>query len=628
MLRTGFRAWAQYQFDKSMARGTPALVGWLALAAILIVATAAALVALVQIRPDGEPPYNFFEGLWASLMRTLDPGTMGQDRGWAFRLVMLLVTLTGIFLVSTLIGVLSSGIQTRLGQLRKGRSFVLEQGHTIIFNWSPSVFDVVSELIAAGEPGRKRCIVLMSNRDKAFMEDEMRQKVPRRRATIICRSGDPTDLQDLAIVNPQAAATIIILAPEEEGGDSCVIKTILALVHDPNRREARYRIVAELRESKSAELARVVGGPEVQLVLADDLISRILVQACRQPGLSTVYTELLSFSGSEIYTVQQPEIEGMSFGDALLAYETSSLIGLEESDGRVWLNPAMDTIVAPGMKAIVIAEDDGPIAVRPTPARRERRVSDVAPPLPRGAERSLLLGWNHRGPAVAAELSRYVSPGSSLLVAADTPGIEEELRRVVLPTGNLSLDFRRVDTGRRDEILALDPATFDHVLVLGCSDHLSAQAADTKTLVTLLHLRAIIKDSGAPVSIVSEMIDVRNRALGEVARVDDFVVSNKVVSSMLAQVSENSSLEAVFADLLDEEGSEICLRSAREYVQVGQALAFRDVVEAACLRGEVAIGHHLVGGDAAAPAGIRLNPAKSDPVRYGPADRIIVVARC
>ena len=80
-------------------------------------------------------------------MRTLDSGTMGGDAGWGFRLVMLLVTLGGIFVVSALIGVLSTGLEGKLDELRKGRSRVLEKDHTIILNWSPSIFDIISELV-------------------------------------------------------------------------------------------------------------------------------------------------------------------------------------------------------------------------------------------------------------------------------------------------------------------------------------------------------------------------------------------------------------------------------------------------------------------------------------------------
>ena len=209
-------------------------------------------------------------------------------------------------------------------------------------------------------------------------------------------------------------------------------------------------------------------------------------------------------------------------------------------------------------------------ATNPAAGARRRR----AP-----AERTLLIGWNRRAPMVALELSRYVGPGSLLTIAADTPEIEEEVAALELAGDNLRVELKPIDTGRAADIDGLDPLSYDHVLVLGYSDHMEPQPADTRTLVTLLHLRRIAEAAGKTMSVVSEMIDVRNRALAEVTRVDDFVVSNKLVSLMLAQASENEHLEAIFQDLLDEEGSEICLKPASDYVPVGAPTSFYAVGE-------------------------------------------------
>jgi voltage-gated potassium channel Kch len=632
MAKPGLGARLRYAFDKSMAGGTIALIGWLGLVSLVLIAIAGAFLDLTRIAPEGEEPMSFIEGTWASLMRTLDSGTMGGDNGWGFRIVMLLVTLAGIFVVSALIGVLSTGLEGKLDELRKGRSRVLEKDHTIIFNWSPSIFDVISELVIANESRKRPRIVVMSEKDKVEMEDEIADKVPDTKNTrIICRSGDPTDLFDINIVNPQDARSIIVLSPENDDPDSCVIKTILAVVNDPARREERYLIAAEIREESNAEVARVVGGTEVQLVLADDLLSRIVAQSMRQPGLSAVYTELLDFDGCEIYTADQPELVGKTFGEAIFCYQTSTLIGLCGTDGVVSLNPAMDTMIVEGMKIIIIAEDDSEIEIRERGTPTVLSGPPPAPPALAPSERTLMLGWNRRGPMIALELSRYVAPGSLLTIAADTPELEADYEGLVLAGDNLRVEMKRIDTSRRGEIEALDPGSYDHVLVLGYSDHMAAQPADTRTLVTLLHLRRIGEDRHKAINVVSEMIDVRNRELAEVAKIDDFVVSNKLVSLMLAQASENEHLEEIFRDLLDEEGSEICLRPASDYVRLGETLSFYEVTEAARQRGEVAIGHHVPAAasadDARRMGGIVINVSKAEPLTYTANDRIVVLAR-
>jgi hypothetical protein len=124
------------------------------------------------------------------------------------------------------------------------------------------------------------------------------------------------------------------------------------------------------------------------------------------------------------------------------------------------------------------------------------------------------------------------------------------------------------------------------------------------------------------------MLDSRNRELAEVTRADDFIVSDRLVSLMLAQVSENKDLAAVFEDLFDPEGSELYLKPAGDYVEPNTPLNFYTVVEAARARGEVAIGYRKRGnaGGATNGQGLRLNPAKSQTISLGADDQLIVLA--
>ncbi len=618
----------RYAFDKSMSAGPIALIGWLAVLSLIVILVAGAIIALLGIAPEGESGLNFIEAMWASLMRTLDAGTMGADAGWSFRLVMLLVTLGGIFIVSTLIGVLSSGIEGKLEELRKGRSRVLEEDHTVILNWSPTVFDVISELVVANASRRKPRVVIMANKDKVEMEDEIAAKVPALRNTrVICRSGDPTDLYDLSIVSPQTARSIVVLSPEGEDPDAQVVKTVLALVNDPKRAPTRYQIAAEIRDARNKSLAQVVGGDEVQLVLADELIGRIMVHSSRQSGLSAVYSELLDFEGCEIYTIEQPSLTGKRFGDALMAYESSTLIGLCDAQGQVMLNPDMNTPIAEGMRAIIVAEDDSAIKVTSDKIAIASEAIRSAPPRVQAPERILMLGWNRRAPIIAYELSRYVAPGSVLTIAADTPTLEADVSNLVVGSENLLVEFGIIDTSNRAVLEGLNIASYDHVLVLGYSDLMAPQQTDTRTLVTLLHLRKIGESAGRHISVVSEMIDVRNRELAEVTRADDFVVSNRLVSLMLAQASENERIAAIFDELLDEAGSEIYMRPIEHYVAPEQPVNFYTLTEAARRRGEVALGYMRRRTPDGEGGTVVVNPRKAEAQNFSQGDRLVVLAR-
>jgi voltage-gated potassium channel Kch len=619
----------RYRFDNTISKGTIALIGWLFLVLLALVLTSTLLVYLTGIAPGagGQKP-GFLETFWLDLMRTIDPGNVGGDQGsWAYLLTMLTVTAGGILVFSTLVGVIFTGIDHKLADLRKGRSFVVERGHTVIYGWSPEIFPVVAELVKANESRRRACIAILAERDKVEMEDEVRARVGRTGNTrVVCRTGDPINIDDVEIVNPNQARSIVVLPPEDEEADSRVIKTVLALTNNPNRREEPYHIVSRIGKPEYLGVARMVGRGELRLVAVDDLIARITAQTCRQSGLSVVYTDLLDFGGDEIYFTREPRLVGLGFGGALTAYETCSAIGLRTEDGRLLLNPPAETEISSGDQIVLIAEDDSAIGLSEGPAPEiDEGAIRKSPPREQEPERTLILGWNHRAPKIVAELDHYVHPGSEVTVVTPVgfvrPSHLEKLRNQEFTTRVGNIVDRRVLDG-------LGVATYDHIIVLGDPEGSDPNRTDSKTLVTLLHLREIAEQSEHRFSIVSEMLDVRNRELAEVTGVDDFIVSDHLASLMMCQVSENRDLSTVFEDLISPEGSELYLKPATDYVKPGVPLTFYTIIEAARRRGEVAVGYRLQAETANPDAsyGIHLNPEKSRRVVFSENDRIIVLS--
>ena len=207
-----------------MSRGTVALLAGLGIVSIIIIVVSAAVISVGGIAQEGSEPVNFGEAVWGSLMRTLDAGTMGGDTGTLFRIVMLGVTFGGVFVVSALIGVLNNGLEDKLGELRKGRSRVIEKNHTVILGWSNQIFPIISELVIANENQSKPGIVILGDKDKVEMEDEIKDRISDPKNTrLICRTGSPIDPGDLDMVSVQASRAIIILAPEgDDEPDSSV----------------------------------------------------------------------------------------------------------------------------------------------------------------------------------------------------------------------------------------------------------------------------------------------------------------------------------------------------------------------------------------------------------------------
>ncbi len=617
----------RYQFDILMSRGTIALIVSLFLLSVLLIG---AVSLAAYLTPDGKQ-LGLGRLLWWSMLRTLDPGTMGGDDGsWGFVFLMFAVTVGGIFLVSTLIGVLSNGLDEKLVDLRKGRSLVAEQDHTVILGWSSQIFSILSELIEANKNRAHAAIAILAQQDKVAMEDEVRAKVGETFNTrIVCRRGNPMDLNDLEIITPHLARSIILLPPEGLDPDVFVIKTTLALTNNPQRHEHPYHIVASLGDRRNLDVANLVGKGEAQLLLADVLISRIIAQTCRQSGLSVIYTELLDFVGDEIYFQAEPALTGLTFGETLSRYEDSAVIGLAFASGRVQLNPPMTTRLEPGDRIIAISADDDTVRLSDQASPPVDQAALVeSKPAARRPERTLILGWNKRAPIIINELDRYVAPGSYILVVADGVDVQERLDCDCGNPANQTVTFQPGDTTDRRTLDGLEIATFQHVILLSDARFSDVQQADARTLVTLLHLRDIEGSSQAAFSIVSEMLDIRNRELAKVTRVDDFIVSDKLISLMLAQVSENKDLAGIFEDLFDPNGSEIYLKQAADYIVLDRPVNFYTVVESARRRGEVAIGYRRMAraNQAAEAYGVHLNPRKSEMITFSAEDRVIVLA--
>jgi len=619
----------KYSFDNIMSKGTISAIFLLLLVSFVIVVFIATSISLMNIFPDGKKDVNFFEAVWISMTRTLDPGTMGEDTGWAFRALMFMATAYGIVMISTFIGLISNGILSKIIELRKGRSRIMEKGHILILGWSSKIFTVVSELITANENQKKPIIVILANRDKVEMEDELKEKVPKRKNTkIICRSGDPIDINDLEIGNPYFTKSIILLDSHTENSDAEIIKVILALTTNKQKRVTPYHITAEIESKKNLDVAKMVGKEEVELILSDEFISRIMVQTSRQSGLSVVYTDLLDFDGDEIYFQDEPKIVGKTFREVLFLYNESSIIGLQRKDKKVLLNPPLDTVIEAGSKVIAISEDDNTVVIsnKKYSINEDLISTEDYPGLAHG--KILILGWNRKAKIIIRELASYSKSISTISVVAELQDMDETIAKLNKDFPLTKIEYQVADTTDREVLENLDINDYEHLLLLSYQDHYKMQQADAKTLITLLHLRNIGEKWGMVLNIVSEMLDVKNRELASVTNVDDFIVSDNIISLIISQVAENKFLMQIFEQLFKAEGNEIYLKPAIGYVQPDKKVNFYTILASALKKNEIAIGYRIMEHyrDENKNHGIVLNPVKSKKISLSSVDFVIVLS--
>jgi hypothetical protein len=282
-----------------------------------------------------------------------------------------------------------------------------------------------------------------------------------------------------------------------------------------------------------------------------------------------------------------------------------------------------------GDKIIVVAEDGSKINPVNNPELNIDATSiRQSEGRNRHPEKTLILGWNRQAFTIITELDNYVMENSIVTVVSDSQHVQNEITFTGKGLKNLRMQHIIGDTSNRRVLDSLECENYDHIIILSHSITNNIQESDARTIFTLLHLRDIAEKSGHPFSIVSQMLDIRNRELVKVTRADDFVVSDKLNSLMLSQVSEEKALALVFEDLFRSEGSEVYLKPASDYVELRKPINFFTVVESARRKNEIAIGCRLLSkyDEDALDQGVIVNPDKTKNFTFFEEDKIIVLA--
>jgi len=641
-MNNNLKDYIKYKFHNTLSKGTIALIGWLTLISLLFIIITS---ILVKITVEGGN-LSFLNIFWISLTRILDPGVIGGDAGsWAFLLILLFITLVGVLIFSTLIGILTTSIEGSIETLKKGRSKIFEENHTLILGWNKKAIAIITELVIAfNQYDSKYSIVVLGEEDKVKMDDQIKEQVGATgNTTVICRSGVSSEIGDLRMTNLNKAKSIVIVPHDKPYADIHTIKTVLALLNFSDN-DKKYNIISAVNYRNDYDILKSIAHDQINIILTNEVIAKIISQTCRQPGLSLVYSELLSFngkshykdltgpwyeeaSGDEIYFSSQDRLIGKSYEEAILSFNTSTVIGYYNDTAGVFLNPKPNYIFNEGDQVIVIAQDAEKIDyvlfdnsnINETIIKN--RQSKLSP------EKILIINWNRYTPLIIKKLDDYVISGSSIDILTIDNGQLDKEKMEFDHLENTKVNIIYGDPTIYKDLEIINLPEYDHVVVLSDFSNYQTMDADARSLITLLHGRRIIEKSNRNITIVSQMLDERNRAVADQARADDFIISEKLISQYMAQLSENKLLFTLYNELFTSEGSEIYFNNISDYVNNGITTNFYTLVKSASLRNESAIGYrkHKLQYDVDENYGVKMNPDKEDEILIESGDQLIVI---
>ncbi|TYH26682.1 hypothetical protein ES288_A02G008000v1 [Gossypium darwinii] len=622
----------------------------------LLVATLM-LICLGGLALFGVTDDSLADCLWLSWTYVADSGNHANSEGMGPRLVSVSISFGGMLIFAMMLGLVSDAISEKLDSLRKGRSEVVEQNHTLILGWSDKLGSLLNQLVIANESLGGGIVVVMAERDKEEMElDIAKMEFDFRGTSVICRSGSPLILADLKKVSVSKARAIVVLADDgnADQSDARALRTVLSLTGV--KEGLRGHIVVELSDLDNEVLVKLVGGELVETVVAHDVIGRLMIQCARQPGLAQIWEDILGFENCEFYIKRWPQLDGMQFEDVLISFPDAIPCGVKVASrgGKIILNPEDSYVLQGGDEVLVIAEDDDTYAPGALPmVWRGSLAGDFI--VPKLTEKILLCGWRRDMEDMIMVLDAFLAPGSELWMFNEV--VESERERKLIDGGldlsrlvNITLVHREGNAVIRRHLESLPLESFDSILILADeSVEDSAIQADSRSLATLLLIRDIqakrlpyreamvtrgqrgsfsrgswigeMQQASDRSVIISEILDPRTKNLLSMSKISDYVLSNELVSMALAMVAEDRQINDVLEELFAEEGNELHIRLAELYLHEGEEMSFYEIILRARQKREIVIGYRLENAERAV-----INPPnKNERRRWSVKDVFVVI---
>ena len=641
----------RYLFDTFMAKGGGSI--FIALSAVFVATflLIGVLRGVLLLFPDvglQHEDLGFLGNLYITFLEITDPGNMAQDiySSAAYKIFAVLAGIAGIVMLSALIAFITTALDQKIYELKRGRSKVIEEGHTLILGWNEQrIIETLRELVIANESEKNACVVILADKDKQEMDDVLRLRLPDTRTTrVVTRSGDVSTLMNLDMVSLESCGSVIILAACDDTdsaehkatSDAKAIQTVLATMGNEIETD-KFSVAVEIFNPTHREIVQSSFPDHVITVNTSDILAKLLVQTSRSVGLSVVYNEILSFDGCELYFFDA-EWGDSNFGEIAYRFPDGVPMGIRNADGEIFMNPSSIQRMAPNDEVLILAGDDSTIEFLDEPVatptehmlsgnRHERRI-----------ERELMIGWTFKSEAIIREFADYIIQGSEIQVLLKRP-TEEQIAEI----NALNEELDTVDVGliQKDclsieDLLSVKPFEYDNIIILAGTDsggdHVDAARVDSENIVTLLLLRRVFSQypaQSANTKLITEILDSQNDALVAKAGVQDVIISNRLVSMIMAQISESRDIQKVYEDIFQEDGSEIYLKPATLYFDtLPKEVTFADMMAIAQKRDEVCIGVKIktLENDKESNNGITLIPQKDTSYALQADDNLVVLA--
>ena len=646
-MQSNFRQKLTYRFEQFIGKGGVGIF----ISLLLMFLVGFLLVYILRLLFPTESN-GWLTGAWRTLKEVIDAGNVSLADGESVtsRMITMLSVMIGVILFSMVIAFITTTIDTTIADFRKGRGKILEIRHTLILGWNERVTDILQELIIANESNKHASVVILADGvEKEMMDDYISSKIADFRTTkIITTPGYTAAISEMNRVQAAQAKSVIILAQcsesapleDKDRSDNMAIKSIMALRAVQGNKN-NLPIICEIFSDEKRELVSYFNDEKIVSLDSWNIMGKLLVQTSLTGGLEMVYNELFGFDGSEIYFYKADWGENRAFYDLVYHFPDGIPIGLYRPEAGkgigecITIRPPKDTLMQANDEILILAIDDSTLHFKQEQIGQPHELKPSTAKMQKKSKRILMLGWHDISEIFIRESVDYLSEKTVFDVMFELPSeqIREAIAALQAKIPAFSINLIEKSPMSLDSLASVNPLDYDNVLILSQdSGEQSPEKVDSDTLMILLILRKIRKTLGKSkddTKILTQILNSENQELIQQTDVDDFIISNKMITKILAQLSEQPRLKYVYEELFQADGSEIYVKPLNLYTSDAEVTVdFADLLAAARKRAEICIGVRM--GDAAEKPeehfGIILNPAKDRRFSLKQNDYLIVIA--
>ena len=411
----------KYSFNKAFEKDLLYLIIFFIFLSIIGVTFISSLIFILQ-KIGLLSENNFFtENLWQGFKLFFDRNAifnLSDKNTFLDYFFKFNITIFGILIFSSVIGIVTNLISNRIEELRSGKTKIEEENHIIFFNFSRRLVPLITELCKAYE-NEKQSFVIVSDEDSLIVMEKIRSviKIPKN-ITILARKGAAWQKSVLDRINLEKAKQVIILKPDiselfktEMDCDVEVGKSLSSIIGSKEYNKSPCKILSEFHNERTG-MAHILYSTDIwskavaklgndlvpAIISSNELKSDILSQCTNTPDLTEIYDNLFGYEGSEIYFVDPENIKfkdvlnkniGKNIKDLNRLCDNIIVIGFFLNDqstrrtrNKIFLNTPIDFPLTKGFGIVCIAKDEDQIIKELNELEsHEKEVKDINPKL-------------------------------------------------------------------------------------------------------------------------------------------------------------------------------------------------------------------------------------------------------